>query len=78
VTRSDFGAFYVLSLEPDTEGINSCEGIHRSVKTMVNHSDNRHLIVKNATYLFEALLALLGEASALEIPSKLPEEFIIP
>lgn len=68
----------VLSFEADTESIDSCERVHRSVKTMVDHADNRYLIIQNAADLFEAVFSLLGNASALEISAKLAKQFIIP
>jgi hypothetical protein len=78
MTRRDMRALYVFSLKPDTERVDPLKSAYSVFEGMIDHADQRDLVVQNAANSFERRFALVSCAAAVKIPPELAVEFVIP
>ena len=63
VFRGNLSALDVLALQTNTKRIDSTERIDRIIESVVDHANQRHLVVEDAAQLFEARLTLIRISS---------------
>src|SRR5690349_13677034 len=74
----DFGAFDVLTFKTDAQGVDSRKRIHCIVKAVIDHRDERHLVIQDAADLFKPIFALVGMPPGLQVSSQLAVKSIVP